>query len=140
MKQTWSSIDLSIKVSVGLLLLLLLVSFISRVATRPGTTSTRSTEENVKQFVKESVRFHAMAIQDAHYVNGLTHINQAISYMNSARSIAPNDQKIEEWTSVEPKEWLAKLDDQQAKIIAKMQAQCPNEFTKNPYMQYAGWT
>ncbi len=137
------AIDLSIKLAVGLLLLLLLISFVTKVASKNHASALiapRSLQDNVTQFIQESVRAHSLSLQDAHYVHALTHVNQAMSYLNAARSIAPSDEKIEEWTSVAPKEWQAKLDEHQAQVIAKMQAQCPNEFTQNPYMQYAGWT
>jgi len=140
--QKIKDIDLSVKLSVGLLLLLLLISFVTKVATKSSPSALiapRSLEQNVTQFIQESVRAHSLSLQDAHYVHALTHINQAISYLNAARSIAPSDEKIEEWTSVAPKEWQMKLDEQQSQVISKMQAQCPNEFTQNPYMQYTGW-
>jgi len=137
-----SSIPLCIKVATVLVVLLLVVSLIARAASSSSAVPLqgKSNAEHIREFVTQSVRSYQQSMQDAHYVQALTHINQAISYINSARKIAKSDEEVQELTKVHPREWLNTLDEQQAKVIGKMQDQCPNPFTENPYMAHTGWT
>lgn len=142
LKSTLSSIPLCVKVAVGLIIILLIVSLIARAAssTLAVPLEGKSNAEHIREFVTQSTRAYQKSLQDAHYVQALTHVNQAISYINSARKIAKTDEEVQALTKVHPREWLSTLDDHQAKVIAKMQASCPNPFTQNPYMQHTGWT
>jgi len=136
-----SKVPLSLKVGVGLILVLLLVSFIVKVATRPSVGYTgRSMKETVQLFIQKSAQRYQKSLQDAHYVHAFNDINQAIAYLNSARAVASTDEEIQTWTNVHPREWRDTLDKQQAIIIQKMQASCPNPFTENAYQQHAGWS
>lgn len=133
-------IPLSVKIGVALLIILVVVCFIVRIATRPEMSYTgKSLKTSIQTFVQKSAQLHQKAIQDTHYVHALNDINRAIAYMNSARSIASTDDQIYKWTGVYPKEFLDILDKCQEEIIKTMQEQCPNPYTENPYQQYTGW-
>lgn len=142
LKSSWTRIPLCVKVSVGLLTVLLVVALIARAASSSSTLPLegKSNAEHIREFVTQSVRAYQQSLQDAHYVQALTHVNQAISYINSARKIAKSDEEVQALTKVQPREWLSTLDEQQARVIGKMQEACPNPFTQNPYMQHTGWT
>ena len=136
-----SSWPLSLKVGILLVLILLLVAFIVKVAMRPSVGySGRSQKDSVQLFIQKSAQRYQKSLQDAHYVHAFNDINQAIAYLNSARAIASTDEEIQAWTNVHPKEWRDTLDAQQASIIQKMQAQCPNPFTETPANLHAGWS
>lgn len=132
---------MTVKIGAMLLVVLLVVAGVAKAATSNNVSmGAKTNAEHIKDFVQKSTRLYQTSLQDAHYVQALTHVNHAVSYMNAARKIATSDEEVQALTNVHPREWLATLDGHQASVIAKMQASCPNPFTKNPYMQHTGWS
>lgn len=138
MALSWKKIPLTIKVTGGIIIAVIIVT-LCFVLARNGGPHTQM-KNPLKQLVQQAIRWKETAAQDGNPVTAFTHTNFAIAYLNASRLIS-SDKDIEQETSVHVQEMLAKLDEQQAQIIQQLHGQCSAEvFGDSPDLRYTGWT
>lgn len=128
---------MTIRVTIGIAALVIVVTLCVVFAQNEHYTQIKNP---IKQLMQQAIRWKETAAQDGNPVTAFTHTNFAIAYLNAARLVS-NDKDIEKETSVHVQEMLAKLDEQQARIIQQLHGQCSAEvFGTSPDLRYTGWT
>ena len=138
MSLSWKKIPLTIKVTGGIIITVIIVTLCFVLARNGGHQA--QIKNPVKQLIQQAIRWKETASQDGNPVTAFTHTNFAIAYINASRLVS-SDKEIETETSVHVQEMLAKLDEQQAQIIQQLHGQCSAEvFGDSPDLRYTGWT
>jgi hypothetical protein len=124
--------ELSLKVLLGFIVLVILVKVVENTTLTPGTDSLCS------DLLYQAVQWKDMCTQDKSAVFRLQHANYAMAYMNAARHIAKDD-VLEQQNAVDVHKLLRKIKRQQESALKDVSLTCPGIKDKQTKPHTTGW-
>ena len=108
---------------------LLVVAVLSRVLTGRTRTGSRETQAKAVDLMRQSLRWHAMSMQDTNPVFGMRHSNYATAYLEAARHLL-SDEAIQRTVHKNVHVLKQNITKQQEHMVGLLGKQCPKILPK----------
>jgi len=132
------SLSTVIKIAVGIIVVLVVLSLLSRWNGGHRQRHSHATLTQAKTFVQKAAKMSVRAKQNKNNLLALIDINYALAYAEAARRILPA-KEINNIESIDLEELIFFLEDEQDRLIKQLGVDCPSCRPDSEYAVYSNY-